>query len=600
MKDSTIKKAAYYARVSTLGQKERDTIAAQIDELETRISSSGEILDEKHKYIDNGVSGTLDTTPTLKRLVDDAFEGSYDKLYVTHPDRLARSLDRQLSLSAGLKKAGVEIVFTKFEVEKNIEGTLFLNMLGVIAQYERDSIIRRLMTGRIKKIKNGKVFGNIPPFGYNLIKKADGVENRYVINEAEAAVVKLIFQLWDDGLNLSSIARELDARGIRGRRERPMWRPETIRILLKNETYAGTTYYNKYKSIESKSNPVKGKNTSRSLNPKDQWYPIKVPAIISRKVFNHVQDTYNARTRRFSPNKVHSEFFLRGLLRCGQCQCPLYTYGGSNSTPRRYYICAARTESSRKNLKVRKYASTVDKNCTNYRSAEIIEKIVWDAILELAAHPKQLTLLINRKVKDSRAGSQRHVRKLSDINQATQTLATQRKKLVEIYTSGLIGKDDFANTIGQYNLQREQLQADKEVLEKKFSNPLALIDDETIKKDGETFSLYLKELESISALSRAKCVRSFIKQVIVSNDSVIIEFQRLGNSTPRLLPNEVLASKHTVWQYTFDIRVGYRTTKDSQLDKGSGRRLGWLITNGDLKSLVNNSYYQTENQKVET
>jgi len=81
-------------------------------------------------------------------------------------------------------------------------------------------------------------------------------------------------------------------RGIPPRQGRH-WRISTIHRILRNETYAGVTYYNKHTSVEiEESGYRRVKNTGRRLRPKDQWIPIMLPGdlkIIERKTFEAAQ-----------------------------------------------------------------------------------------------------------------------------------------------------------------------------------------------------------------------------------------------------------------------------------------------------------------------
>jgi site-specific DNA recombinase len=584
MKDKVTKRAAYYARVSTLTQKEGDTIASQITELETAINASGDVIDERHKFQDNGISGALDSTATLDNLITKAYDGEFDRLYITHPDRLARNLQRQLSLSATFKKMGIELVFTKFTHDETPESKLFLQMLGAISEFERSLIIRRLTEGKIKKVSSGIVFGNIPPYGYDYIRKTPEEAGRLVINDTEAAVVKLIFSSWNEGLSLSDMCRELENRGIKTRKGKTFWTTTFIRNLLKNETYIGTTHW--------------GKTLNRMERDRDDWYPIKVPAIVSKQVFKEVNDDFNARVRRFSSiygkKPVANEYFLRGLITCGDCDCTRHTQKGGgylkDKDRARYYVCRAKKDSwnKRRVATGTKYLEQLSPDCKGLVRAERIEELVWDTCKELMKNPRSITHLVNQKIKDARTGNQMHVRRLNDNNSKTQILQNRRQKLIDLATKEIISTEDFANTIGQLNLQKRQLEEERREIDKRFNNPLEEITEEQVAADAREI---LGVMNNLTIQQKRRLIRKLVSKVIVSSKEITMNMKVIlgGNSKTitdkedtlkEVLLNDVLCQRHDSKEYLFDVNFVYSMAKGHL-----------LIHETNLKSLIKDRYF---------
>ena len=57
-----------------------------------------------------------------------------------------------------------------------------------------------------------------PPYGYRLIRKTEARGARLEIDEAEASVVRHIYDLYvREGLKMNAVSRRLDAEGIRPR-----------------------------------------------------------------------------------------------------------------------------------------------------------------------------------------------------------------------------------------------------------------------------------------------------------------------------------------------------------------------------------------------
>ncbi|MFP3020793.1 MAG: recombinase family protein, partial [Wolbachia sp.] len=97
-----------YARVSSRQQAQENTIESQIAELERRINNDGHELLDKHRFVDNGYSGSNLECPGLESLRDRVAEGKIDKIYIHSLDRLSRKSAYQALLLKEFRKAGSE------------------------------------------------------------------------------------------------------------------------------------------------------------------------------------------------------------------------------------------------------------------------------------------------------------------------------------------------------------------------------------------------------------------------------------------------------------------------------------------------------------
>lgn len=79
-----------------------------------------------------------------------------------------------------------------------------------------------------------------------------------VINEAEAAIVRRIFDMYLSGIGTHCIAKELNEEGI-ATVTGSSWNASTIRGMLKNEKYKGDGLLQKYYTPENMRNTVKNK-----------------------------------------------------------------------------------------------------------------------------------------------------------------------------------------------------------------------------------------------------------------------------------------------------------------------------------------------------
>lgn len=150
-------RVALYARVST-SNKGQD-VGLQLDELRQVATLRGwSIADE---YVDSGVSGSTDSRPALDRMMADAQAGRFELVAVWKLDRLGRSLQHLLRLIADLSGWGVGFASLR---DAGIDtttpsGRLMLQILGALAEYERELICERVNAGIARAKAQGKHCG---------------------------------------------------------------------------------------------------------------------------------------------------------------------------------------------------------------------------------------------------------------------------------------------------------------------------------------------------------------------------------------------------------------------------------------------------------
>jgi site-specific DNA recombinase len=114
-------------------------------------------------------------------------------------------------------------------------GRMLVQMLGMFAQFERDSIIDRVIGGMERKAAKGLWKGGKRPFGYQPDRKTWTL----VVDKGEAVIVRLIFDLYaQDRLGARAIAKLLNERRHRttsGQR----WSGYQVLRALNNRVYLG-------------------------------------------------------------------------------------------------------------------------------------------------------------------------------------------------------------------------------------------------------------------------------------------------------------------------------------------------------------------------
>ncbi|MCU4179696.1 recombinase family protein [Bosea sp. BH3] len=206
---------------------------------------------------------------------------------------------------------------------------MHVGMLGTMAQIYVADLREKTRRGQLGRILQGRAASG-KAFGYEIAPGEERGERR--INQAEAATVRKIFQLFAAGVSPRAIAHRLNDEAVPGPEGRP-WLDTTIRGqkergtgLLNNELYAGALVWNRCSYVKD---PNSGRRLARP-NPPDQWERKAVPQlrILDEELWGAVkrrQETVALKMGRDDEgnalNRAHRrKYLLSGLLSCGCCQ----------------------------------------------------------------------------------------------------------------------------------------------------------------------------------------------------------------------------------------------------------------------------------------
>jgi len=145
-------RTAIYARVSTTNHGQDVTL--QTRDLEQFAQARGWGLVDS--YIDVGISGAKDKRPELNRLMADAHKRRFDVVLVWKLDRFGRSLRHLVNALAEFESLGIAFVSLSDNLDlSTASGRLMFNIIGAMAEFERELIRERVKAG----MKNAKAKG---------------------------------------------------------------------------------------------------------------------------------------------------------------------------------------------------------------------------------------------------------------------------------------------------------------------------------------------------------------------------------------------------------------------------------------------------------
>ena len=518
-------RAAIYARVSSDQQAQEQTITSQVAALRERVASDGLILDEELCFLDDGVSGSTLMRPSLERLRDMAYVGSFQKLYVHSPDRLSRRYAYQVLLVDELKRHGVEIEFLNRAIGACPEEDLLLQMQGMFAEYERAKIMERSRRGKRHAAGRGSI--NVlsgAPYGYRYISKRDGGgEAAYEIHNEQATVVKQIFEwVGRDRISIGEVTRRLTAGAIPTSTGKTWWDRTTVWAMLKNPAYKGSAAFGK-----TRSGPRRPKLRSQRGDPKiprrtcstydtesSEQISIPVPAIIAEELFATVQEQLTENRLRCRERKRGARYLLQGLL---ECECCGYAYYGKKvsrssakgKVPYAYYRCVG-TDAYRFGGK---------RVCENKQvRTDKLDEAVWNDACELLRNPKLLRKEYERRLATpGSSDGEQSLRK--QVSHAQRTV----NRLIDAYADGVVDREEFEPRIQRARKRLLDFETKLEALQSRTREQTVLREAlECLDSFSETIHNHLDQADWTT---RREILRTLVQRVVVEPHQIRIVYR---------------------------------------------------------------------------
>ncbi len=161
-----IKNAVIYARVSTDKQK----VDMQLNELRQFAGRSGWTIYEE--YIDQNFTGANTNRPAFSSMMEAARKRKFDVLLVWKLDRLSRSLKDLINTLDELGSYGIDFVSYDNNLDTSTPtGKLVFQIVGAVAEFEKDIIRERVVAGLAAARNKGKRLGR-PPIPQGIYDKA--------------------------------------------------------------------------------------------------------------------------------------------------------------------------------------------------------------------------------------------------------------------------------------------------------------------------------------------------------------------------------------------------------------------------------------------
>ena len=324
-------KATKYIRLSYTDDKtsESDSVGNQRKLIDDFLKNHPEIEAVSEK-VDDGVSGIIFDRPAFKEMMADIESGEINCVIVKDLSRLGREyIETGRYLRKIFPAYGVRFIAINDNLDtlKDSGDDLVVSVKSVINDAYCRDISVKTRSALTAKRENGDYVGACHVYGY---RKSEDNNNRLIVDEYPASIVRDIFRLKIDGMSALKIAEHLNGLGVLSpleyKKDRGLphpkkgyadkaeakWSATTVIRMLGDETYTGVLIQGKQGTLNYKLKDLIDK-------PEAEWKRTENAheAIITKHDFDLAQKLMRLDTRTApGGDKV---YIFSGVLICGSC-----------------------------------------------------------------------------------------------------------------------------------------------------------------------------------------------------------------------------------------------------------------------------------------
>ena len=446
-------KVTYYARVSTLSEEQENSIENQIAYFEEYIKRNTNWT-FVNGYVDRARGESTHNRVNFNRMMEDSKLGLFDLILTKEISRFARDTVDSITKTRELLSNGVGVYFINDNLNTlSADSELHLTIMASLATEEVRKLSERVKFGHKQAIKNGNVLGNNRIFGY------DKQDCKLTINEKEAEMVRLIFELYGTGdYSARAIEKELKNRGYLGRNGTPIAH-NTITGIIQNPKYKGYYCGNKVRITDYRTK-------KQRFLPEEEWVMYKdetgetVPAIVSEDLWNRCNSIFNKRSSIVKSHRtsIKNSSVFTGKIWCGAHDKPFWRTNYSNSKTKgrtiHQWICSEKRKNGAR-------------ACATVSIMENeLYSVLSDYFIDIAENiDEYVTDFLRLYDETERADDQ--TKQIDMLKAKLGKENTKRDKLLELYVDGTITKSEFSERNAKIGIEISNLEEDIIELQKR-------------------------------------------------------------------------------------------------------------------------------------
>lgn len=496
------------------GKDESNSIENQrailYDFVERRDDVSGEITE----YIDDGYSGTNFERPAFKSMVEDMKKGRIKTMLTKDLSRLGRNYIEvgdymeQIFPLLGVRYIAVNSNYDSNEYIGNTSG-LEMSMMNLVNSLYSKDLSKKYRTAIETRWKRGHSTSGRAPFGYD---RHPEIKGKWVIEPFAAGIVRKIYDMINDGLDISEIVERLNAEHVitpgkyreqfgyvskvrrKVKDEEWLWDKRMMYRILANYEYTGALVQSKMKTI------AVGSGSRRTVDKKDRFVTEgHHEPLVTKEEF--LRGRALIRTMKKGGTVNTRDYPLADIIYCGNCglhmKYPTVAVEG-------YVKC-------RHKSLVGSASSCSDTHYPTDRIDYVVRRALKRQLLIL----EELRGGLEIKVLSEDSGSDL----LKELESEVSSLKIDKSRAYESYASGLISREDFIKKKDRINEEIGKLNARRE----EFCDPAE--SRKELLQDADHYLGLAKELFSVSGLSK-EAVDAFFERIdIYDEEHIEIRFK---------------------------------------------------------------------------
>ena len=492
-----------YTRISTPGQEDGTSLETQIESNGRTAASVGVTVLPEH-VITEVWSGADPGRPGIGAVRRFISSGVVQHVFVSTTDRLARDPWHVVEFIRFCKDHRATLHFADGTPVETVLDEALQYFKGLFGHQEREKIAERTMNGKLSTARAGRMPNGTGRgiIGYDY----DPVTKTRVINEAEAAIVRLMFDMVLGGAFCKGIARHLRKLGLRTKTGAE-WHPRTVYNVLRNEAYTGVQWWGKFRTelLKSGTDEAGKKLPKRRVTPrpKEEWILLEgfSPRIIEPAVYEAVQRILDGRRR----GGTQWDYVFTKFFRCRHCGSPVC--GATQKVSYPYYRCTG-TGGDDQRPKIC--------NIPSFR-ADFLEPAVWRHICAAVQDPSGIIEDLRRAYGD---GGSDVDRRISTLRRQVQKRRHEVATLVVQRTKGLIDQAMLETLVAPINHLLEQYERDLGLLEeqKKLSEGLNQLEE----RIRACLSKYAEGLDSLDSEGKRRLMNLLNVRLTAGSDRRVL------------------------------------------------------------------------------
>ncbi len=446
-------RVTFYGRVSTTREEQENSIEHQIGYF-TEMIQSNPNWTYVEGYVDRIRGEHAVNREEFMRMIDDGKSGEFDLILTKEVSRFARNTIDSLTYTRDLLRSGVGVFFQNDNIcTIDTDSELRLTIMSSIAADEVRKLSERIRWGHKRSIESGVVMGNSRIFGY------DKDDCKLVINEPEAVMVRLIFDLYSTGnYSTRKIEDIIYEKGYRGRAGTRIHH-NTISGIIQNPKYKGYYCGNKVKIVDYRTK-------EQRFLPEEEWIMYKdetgeiVPQIVEEELWDKCNEIFRERSSAVKNRgrSLKDRSIFTGKIWCGSHEKPYWRTSYSNASSKGLsvfqWLCSEK----------KRFGA---KSCSSFAIMEselytMLSDYFKDIAENIEEYVTDFIKIYNQS--DKNAGLQKQI---NELQSRLDKEKIKQDKLLDLYVDGALTKKDFTNKNASVSVLIGKLENEIEELENK-------------------------------------------------------------------------------------------------------------------------------------